>query len=77
MLFIRLFQILDREICRAKGNGATQSAIRPGAFHALLSAWAEHGTTEDQDQHIRIFTEELEQFADGSLNLTILDHEWL
>jgi hypothetical protein len=75
-LFLRLFQILDHEICRAKGHGAPQSAILQSAFHALLAAWAEHGTTADEDQNIRLFTE-VERFADGSLNVTILDNEWL
>jgi|ERR687892_499915 hypothetical protein len=77
LLFIRLFQILDHAICRAKGHGATQSAILQGAFHALLAAWAEHGAVADEDHNIRLFTEELEQFADRSLNVTLLDNEWL
>lgn len=47
------------------------------AFHALLSALAENGTTEDEEHNIRLFTEELEQFADDNLNVTILDDEWL
>jgi hypothetical protein len=76
-LFIRLFQILDHEICRAKGNGAPQSAILQGAFHALLAAWAENGAIEDEEHNIRLFTQELERFADAYLNVTILDHEWL
>jgi hypothetical protein len=76
-LFIRLFQILDHEICRAKGHGATRSAILQGAFHALLAAWAEHSAAKDEEHNIRLFTEELERFADGSLNVTILDNEWL
>ena len=76
-LCLRLFQILDREIGHVKGEGAPQSAILQAAFHALLCAWAENGTTEDEDQNIRLFTEELEQFADGSLNITILANEWL
>jgi hypothetical protein len=76
LLFIRLFQILDREVCRAKGKGVTQSAILQDAFHALLAAWVENGA-EDEDQNIRLFTEELEQFANGSLNVTLLDNEWL
>jgi hypothetical protein len=76
-LFIWLFQILVHEIGHAKGHGAPQSAILQAAFHALLSAWAENGATEDEDQNICIFTEELEQFADGYLNVTILDNEWL
>jgi hypothetical protein len=58
-LFIRLFQILDHEICRAKGNGAPQSAILQGAFHALLAAWAENGAIEDEEHNIRLFTQEL------------------
>jgi hypothetical protein len=76
-LFLRLFQILDHEICCANGHGAPQSAILQGAFHALLAAWAEHGATADEEHNIRLFTEELERFADGYLNVTMLDHEWL
>ena len=77
LLFIRLFHILDCEIGHARGQGAPQSAILQAAFHALVSAWAENGTTEDEEHNIRLFTEELEQFADDNLNVTILDDEWL
>jgi hypothetical protein len=37
-LLLRLLQILDREIRRAKGHSAPQSAILQGAFHAALAA---------------------------------------
>jgi hypothetical protein len=74
-LFLRLLQILDQEICRAKGKGAPQNAILQGP--SLLAAWAEHGAAEDEEHNIRLFTEELERFADGYLNVTMLDHEWL
>src|SRR5262245_44366865 len=76
-LFIRLFQILDREIGHAKDRGAPQSAILQAALHALLSAWAAHGAPEDEEHNIRLFTEEMKRFADDNLNVTILDNEWL